>query len=191
MNNPVSQAWPPIGTVLPYAGPLYSSDASAGIHIDTNQVQDELAMTGWLPCDGRSLLIAQYFQLFGVIGFAYGSADSQHFNLPDLRGRFVRGVSGDAGVDPDANQRTASAPGGNSGNSVGSLQTDAFQGHQHHYLQAQAPAALAQEGSGGPLTSTAQATTTDLVEMSGDGPPRSSSETRPVNLYLHHLIRFR
>lgn len=187
------QAWPPIGTILPYAGPLDSSEASqGGLPVDTNRVQDELAMTGWLPCDGRSLLIREYFPLFGVIGFAFGSADGQHFNLPDLRGRFVRGVGGHSTVDPDANARGTSAPGGNSGNKVGSLQKDTFQGHQHHFEQAQGPAALAQEGGApGPLTTTTIATTNDLVEMADDGTPRSSSETRPVNLYLNHLIRFR
>jgi len=191
MSHPSWHAWPPVGAIVAYAGPLCSEDASLGITIDTNQVQDELGMTGWLPCDGRSLLIADHFRLFGVIGFAFGQPDDQHFNLPDLRGRFVRGVNGTASLDPDAAQRSAAATGGNTGNKVGSVQADAFQGHEHDYLQAQGPAVPAQTGGAGAFTVNAQAITTGLEEMSPDGTPRSSSETRPVNLYLNHLIRCR
>lgn len=45
--------------------------------------------TMWLDCDGSSLLRADYPDLFTVIGTTYGSADSTHFNLPDLRGRAI------------------------------------------------------------------------------------------------------
>lgn len=41
----------------------------------------------WLLCDGSSLLRADYPDLFGLVGTAYGSTDGNHFNLPDLRGR--------------------------------------------------------------------------------------------------------
>lgn len=51
------------------------------------------APTGWLLCDGASELRADYAGLFAVIGVTYGSADGTHFNVPDLRGRVVIGVS--------------------------------------------------------------------------------------------------
>jgi len=50
------------------------------------------APTGWLLCDGSSVLRASYAALFAVIGTTYGSADGTHFNLPDLRGRTPVGV---------------------------------------------------------------------------------------------------
>jgi microcystin-dependent protein len=43
----------------------------------------------WLPCDGRSLDRSAYPDLFTVIGSLYGSVDSTHFNIPDLRGRTI------------------------------------------------------------------------------------------------------
>lgn len=46
---------------------------------------------GWLLCQGQSLLRTQYARLFAAIGTTYGSVDSTHFTLPDLRGRMVAG----------------------------------------------------------------------------------------------------
>ncbi len=50
------------------------------------------APTGWLLCDGTSYVKSTYQGLFDVIGTTYGSADSAHFNVPDLRGRVPVGV---------------------------------------------------------------------------------------------------
>lgn len=47
----------------------------------------------WLLCDGRSLEISSYQDLYDVIGTSFGSVDSDHFNLPDFRGR-VPGIIG-------------------------------------------------------------------------------------------------
>lgn len=55
-------------------------------------------VTNWLPCDGASLLRSDYPNLFTVIGVTYGSVDSTHFNVPDLRGRVVLGVGTGSGL---------------------------------------------------------------------------------------------
>jgi microcystin-dependent protein len=49
--------------------------------------------TGWLICNGASLLRADYAALFSVIGTTYGSVDGTHFSLPDMRGNVPMGVS--------------------------------------------------------------------------------------------------
>lgn len=56
----------------------------------------------WLPCDGASLLRTDYPALFAAIGTAYGSVDSLHFSIPDLRGRVAVGVGAGAGLTPRA-----------------------------------------------------------------------------------------
>lgn len=46
----------------------------------------------YLLCDGRAVKRRQYEKLFRVIGTTFGIGDgSSTFNVPDLRGRFVRG----------------------------------------------------------------------------------------------------
>ena len=49
---------------------------------------------GYLVCDGSAVSRTEYSELFDVIGTLYGSGDgSTTFNLPDLRGRVVAGLS--------------------------------------------------------------------------------------------------
>lgn len=47
--------------------------------------------TGWLLCDGSSLLRASFAALFAVIGTSYGAADGTHFTLPNLKGMVLVG----------------------------------------------------------------------------------------------------
>lgn len=106
-----------VGTVVAFAGA---------------QVPD-----GWLPADGRALARAAWPDLFAVLDTSHGSGVSPlgekvgDFNLPDYRGRFLRGldllVAGEAsGADPDATRRLPARAGrGNRGNRVGSYQADA------------------------------------------------------------------
>jgi microcystin-dependent protein len=42
--------------------------------------------TGWLFCDGSSLIVLEYQSLFNAIGYTYGGATTT-FNIPDTRGR--------------------------------------------------------------------------------------------------------
>jgi hypothetical protein len=99
--------------------------------------------SGWLLCDGRPLTNAMFPNLFAAIGTSWGDGtlDSSgvaenppnpatDFNLPDLRGMFLRGVNANLTnalwTDPDATLRT-NRYGGNAGNAVGSIQDDALQ----------------------------------------------------------------
>jgi len=50
-----------------------------------------VAPTGYLNCDGASVLQATYPALFTAIGVAYGSVDGTHFTLPNFAAAFPRG----------------------------------------------------------------------------------------------------
>jgi microcystin-dependent protein len=52
------------------------------------------APSGWLLCDGTSVLTSAYAALFGVIGYTFGGTGGS-FTLPDFRNRFPVG-SGDS-----------------------------------------------------------------------------------------------
>ena len=64
--------------------------------------------TGYLECNGAAVSRSTYSTLFAIIGVNYGSGDgSSTFNVPDLRGEFVRGVDRGRGVDSGRNVATA------------------------------------------------------------------------------------
>ena len=56
--------------------------------------------TGWLVADGSTVARDQYKDLFAVIGTFYGAGDGKTtFNIPDLRGEFVRSWDAGRGID--------------------------------------------------------------------------------------------
>ena len=72
---------------------------------------------GWLKMNGASLSRVTYAALFAVIGTAYGAPDANTFNVPDVRGEFLRMWDDGRGVDKS---RT-----------IGSWQGADMQPHQH------------------------------------------------------------
>jgi microcystin-dependent protein len=58
------------------------------------------APTGWLKCNGAAVSRTTYAALFALLGTTWGSGDgSTTFNLPDLRGEFIRGLDDSRGID--------------------------------------------------------------------------------------------
>ncbi|MEY3367861.1 MAG: hypothetical protein RI973_1016 [Bacteroidota bacterium] len=62
---------------------------------------------GWLLCNGQALSSAQYPELFSVLSTQWGNGSSgsgagagTNFNVPDLRGEFLRGLDNGRGLDP-------------------------------------------------------------------------------------------
>jgi microcystin-dependent protein len=101
----------PIGAIVNYAGDL-----------STQEKKDKLKEAGWLLCDGSTYNKTKYARLFAAIGTAHGTSGNT-FAVPDLKNRFIRGLSANrVSADPDATKRIAAAPGGATGNNAGSLQ---------------------------------------------------------------------
>jgi microcystin-dependent protein len=57
-----------------------------------------IAPTGYLVANGTLINTADYPALFAAIGYTYGGGGSQ-FQLPDLRGQFIRGWDANRGLD--------------------------------------------------------------------------------------------
>lgn len=176
------------GEVFPWAGPTCPA--------------------GSLLANGQLLNRSDYPQLFAAIGTAHGFSSSTDFRLPDYRGRFLRGVSGTSGNDPEASGRTAMNSGGNTGNNVGSVQSDAFQGHAHDLYNNNFTALLSAPGNWTGMKASAGAAVGALAGGTGTnigdieigspvtslqhpfyGTPRLSTETRPVNAYVNWCVR--
>jgi microcystin-dependent protein len=169
----------PVGTILAYGGDLQRTGA-----------KDELRRQGWLACDGASYRRSDFAELYHAIGITFGKGEGagDSFNVPDLRGRFVRGVDEKGadgkptGNDPDADKRTAQN-GGNAGNSVGSLQADAYAEHIHK-LEATFHAEGKKSGAFTSHTVLFSSGTEQSTKKSG-----TSAETRPKNVAVHWIIK--
>lgn len=60
-----------------------------------------LAPEGWLIANGQAVSRTTYARLFSRLGTLWGAGDgSTTFNLPDMRGEFIRGFDAGRGVDP-------------------------------------------------------------------------------------------
>lgn len=54
----------------------------------------------WLLCNGQAVSRATYADLYALIGTNFGEGDgSTTFNVPDYRGKFLRGLGGDSAAD--------------------------------------------------------------------------------------------
>ena len=158
----------PTGTIQPHAGGT--------------------APDGFLVCDGSIVNIADYPKLFAVIGtsWGYGNNDGLTFHLPDLRGRFLRGVDNPSGIpgeeagrDPDAGARTPANAGGNSGDAVGSVQDDDFKSHRHYH----------NVGSySGPVNDNTSGWEADYEASNWTG-YTGGNETRPKNANVTYVIK--
>ncbi|MBL8622204.1 MAG: tail fiber protein [Myxococcales bacterium] len=183
---------PPIGTIIAYAGPVSSNWES------TN---------GWLICDGRPLdrtkadgpdgTGAPYMVLFNAIGSSWGGDGVNSFNIPDLRGRFLRGVDGGMHRDDDSGGRLACNPGGHTGDQVGTIQHDQVGRHDHPVNDpghSHAVTAFDESGQGGfgaafprdPRGYQTNPSTTGITVGAN-----ATSETRPRNGSVHWLIRYK
>ena len=173
----------PSGAVFPFAGTT--------------------APYGYLVCDGSAVSRASYPALFLSLGSGtlHGIGDgSTTFNLPDYRGKFMRGLDGTAGNDPDKAARIHPVTSAVVGDVVGSVQADAMQGHFHtlggqyntadaaanpaNYLQATAT-------GGAPITATLQNNNYISSPKSDgtNGAPRTSLESRPKNVNVNYIVK--
>ncbi len=142
------------------------------------------APAGWVLCNGASLLRAgTYASLFSVIGTTFGTADGTHFNVPDMRGIFPRGV-GVNGTLSDANGIGFTGV-------LGTYQNDKFQGHKHELLGNLVSGGGGDVGFifGGRISSWSPDTNGPITDAT-HGTNRHGDETNPANLGLTYIIKY-
>lgn len=153
---------------------------------------------GWLLCDGSAISRTEYANLYNVIGVCWGVGDgSTTFNLPDLRGVFLRGVSGASGNDPDAESRVVlNDNGGNTGNNVGSYQGDAIRNITGRIdgsaiawpdITGEGAFRTMTSGGGHPSSDPPQGRTFDF-DASRVVPV--GNDNRPKNAYVNYIIKY-
>jgi microcystin-dependent protein len=120
---------------------------------------------GYLLCNGAAVSRSTYMALFQEIGVTYGAGDgTTTFNLPELRGEFIRALDNGRGVD--------------TGRTLGSAQVDMLESHTH---EVDGAVNVSTSGSG-----------TDILVPGGGTPytitATGGAETRPRNVALNAFI---
>ena len=111
---------------------LSSSGRSINKSIQQDEVVGEVAFfarttppSGWLKANGAAVSRTTYAALFAAIGTTFGAGDGRTtFNLPDLRGEFLRGL--DDGRNIDRGRRLGTAQGDAIRNITGKLDGSAM-----------------------------------------------------------------
>lgn len=165
--------------------------------------------SGWVEGDGSEVSRSgANADLFAAMGTIHGTGNgTTTFNLPNYRGRFLRGRANGTALDPDRASRTAMATGGATGDNVGSVQGHAFQTHTHtqnshtHTAGVQggygSGAALSPvNGTGGysgantyQIQNSSTTATNNNAAASGATAQASTNETRPVNAYVIYCVK--
>lgn len=140
------------------------------------------APAGWLKANGAAVSRVAYADLFAAIGTTFGAGDGFNtFNLPDLRGEFIRGWDDGRGVD--------------AGRAFGSAQADALQ----NITGSIGPITGGTIGASGAFSANGPAvqqiaastpTTTPGITFDASRVARAAAETRPRNVALLACIKF-
>lgn len=129
---------------------------------------------GFLECNGAELSRTTYANLYAVIGDTYGAGDgSTTFNIPDLRGEFIRGFDNGRGVD--------------SGRAIGTAQIDEFKSHNHNgYERTISIASNSNYRFSSPSDTSNPSPTVNSNTVQNSG----GSETRPRNIAMMYCIKY-
>ena len=178
----------------------------------------EVCPAGWLAADGNTYTDAQYGNLDPVLSGRWGVLKPNTFQVPDLRGVFLRGWNamgtqgnrGDKYADVDASNRELppgapqNPPTKPDTNVIGSYQLDAVQGHQHQdaghghdmmftyqnsFACGTTCGALTVPNSGGNLTKNGFANIGDPTSSPTGGTVRVATQTCPGNAYVLFCVR--
>ena len=153
-----------VDMVMLDALPVASLPAGSIIYIAKNA-----APTGYLKANGAAVSRTIYSALFAAIGTTFGVGDgATTFNLPELRGEFIRGWDDGRSVE--------------SGRVFGSAQADETKAHVHTMNMFQASQSFTAGSSSGVLYSTGG--------MAAGTSSVGGAETRPRNVALLACIKY-
>lgn len=162
-----------------YDGPTYGqwNEFATQATINTNQSQMvgmvsafafNFQPPGWLKCNGAAVSRSTYADLFAKVGTTFGVGNgSTTFNLPDLRGEFIRGWADGHTVD--------------NGRVFGSAQADELKSHFHLVKKNNYP-----RGTGTNFFAMDDAG----VDGSENTESTGGTETRPRNVALLYCIKY-
>ena len=163
-----------------------------------HQMATTTAPAGYLKCNGAAISRTTYADLFAIIGTTWGAGDgSTTFNVPDLRGEFVRGWDDGKGTDSGRSFASSQSSANKQHNHTATVNDS---GHNHDFRgfrledgSNRSPRAIADDdrrssrndASDNDTAAVQNATTGITVSIANNG----GSEARPRNIALMYVIK--
>ena len=135
------------------------------------------APSGYFLCQGQAVSRITYADLYAVIGTTYGAGDgSTTFNVPDLRGLFVRGVGGNSAA-------------------LGAVQGDAIRNitggfYSRAEMNSGSGAIDAESGYFGQYQLQNGSNAQGHVTFDASRQVPTANENRPVNMAMNYIIKY-
>ena len=157
-NPPAQQVYSntPIGTVLSFVG--------------------QTPPNGYLLCDGSSYAVADYQDLYDVIGNTYGG-DTENFNVPDYRETVLIGVG----------ENTTDAITTHDVYELGEFKDDQLQGHEHYVYKNYESGSTG--GAGNTTTYGGVVSSNGIVHNTTNGTPRVGTTTHGKQKGVTYIIK--
>lgn len=170
VRNGSNSAWITVGVLDPAGFSVSGSPTGQIIYVALSS-----APTGYLKANGAAVSRTTYAALFAAIGTTFGVGDSSTtFNVPDLRGEFIRGWDDSRGVD--------------SSRIFGTAQSDSFKSHSHRPSTSATNQSWEVPASTGAFTSAHDGGA--IIDNAPDTGVTGDTETRPRNIALLACIKF-
>jgi microcystin-dependent protein len=170
----------PVGSIVPFMGKI-DMDNPEKSYLNVENM-------GWIVCDGRTVPVNDYQELYEILGNLYGG-DKTSFKIPDLRGVFLRGV----GTDPGSTEDRDADPNIKDKTGVGSKQDFALQQHVHIYNAPSPPATVAGAMAAPAVSVVKPDATEGPVQSLAQQPGNvriSTIETRPINIFVNFIMKY-
>lgn len=144
------------------------------------------APSGWIKANGAAISRAIYAKLFTAIGTTYGGGNgSTTFNVPDLRGEFVRGIDDGRGVD--SGRGFGTTQGHAIPNITGGFDLPANTGQFYAYQNG--VFSVSAGPITGPVLNSSQGTV-NRVTLNISGQVQIANESRPRNVAMMACIKY-
>lgn len=123
----------------------------------------------WFLCNGQAINRVTYSELFSLIGTRFGGGDgTMTFNLPDYRGKFIRGLGGDSAAD------------------IYTTQNESLPNHTHNVTTQQGMGNL---GGGGYYEVVIRSNTTSTTSGASSPVYVDGGHVTPINQALNFFIK--
>jgi microcystin-dependent protein len=161
---------------------LYAPLGTGASPGDVKLIAGATAPAGWIKCNGAAISRTTYAALFSKIGTVHGAGDgSTTFNVPDMRGVFVRGLDDGRGLD--------------AGRTLGSYQADAQQNITGQFGQVDGGVNFANGVFGTSATAQTKISAgvqvgSSFIDIDASRQIRVAAEVRPKSVALVFCIKY-